>query len=76
VIDNGFDVTRVVLVNETGQRFEDSVQDGFVFFASEQEQEIPWQPMQAELYDRAGKLVWQQEVFDHRVPPWVKFKRR
>jgi hypothetical protein len=73
VIDNGFDVTRVVLVNNAGERFEDTVQDGFVLFAFEQKQPIPL-PMQAELYDRSGKLVWQQTVPHHGMPPWIKFK--
>jgi hypothetical protein len=74
VIDNGFNVERVRLVNDTGQIFEDVVEDGLVLFATMQDQEVRW-PMQAELYDNTGKLVWRQTVFDHRPPPWMRFKR-
>jgi hypothetical protein len=74
VIDNGFNAERVRLVNDTGQIFEDVVEDGLVLFATMQDQEVQW-PMQAELYDNTGKLVWRQTVFDHRPPPWLRFKR-
>ncbi len=40
-----------------------------------QDQEVQF-PMQAELYDNNGKLVWRQAVFDDRPPPWLRFKRR
>ncbi|HZU67383.1 MAG TPA: hypothetical protein VFA09_08895 [Ktedonobacteraceae bacterium] len=75
VIDNGFNVARVRLLNNAGQVFEDAVEDGLVFFATMQDQEVQW-PMQAELYDNSGKLVWRQTVFDDRPPPWLRFKRR
>ena len=65
VIDNGFNVTHVRLLNDDGQVFEDTVQDGLVLFASVQDQEVQW-PMQAELYNSEGKLVWRQPVFDFR----------
>jgi hypothetical protein len=75
VIGNGFNVARVRLVNSAGQIFEDVVEDGLVLFATLQDQEVQW-PMQAELYDNTGKLVWRQTVFDNRPPPWMRFKRR
>jgi hypothetical protein len=74
VIDNGFDVTRVRLVNDAGQVFEDTVQDGLVLFATIQDREVQW-PMQAELYNRAGKLVWRETVLDNSPPPWLKLRR-
>ena len=67
VIDNGFHVTHVRLVNDAGQVFEDTVQDGLVLFAARQAQEVQW-PMQAEFYNGEGKLVWRQTVFDGRPP--------
>jgi hypothetical protein len=74
VIDNRFDVTRVRLVNEAGGVFEDTVQDGLVLFATIQDREVQW-PMQAELYNRAGELVWRETVLDNRPPPWLKLRR-
>jgi hypothetical protein len=74
VIDNGFDVVRVRLVNDAGDVFEDTVQDGLVLFATIQDREVQW-PMQAELYNRAGELVWRQTVLDNRPPPWLKLRR-
>jgi hypothetical protein len=72
VIDNGFHITRVRLVNDAGQVFEDTVEDGLVLFAARQTQEVQW-PMQAELYNREGKLVWHQTVFDGRPPFYPSF---
>lgn len=63
IIDNGFNVTRVRLTNEDGQVFEDTVQDGLILFASVQRSEVRF-PMQAELFDSAGKLVWRETVLD------------
>ncbi len=74
VIDNGFDVVRVRLVNDAGQVFEDTVQDGLVLFASIQDREVQW-PMQAELYNHAGELVWRETVLDNRLPSWLKPRR-
>lgn len=71
VVDNGFDVTRVVLLNDAGVRFEDTVQDGWVCFVSSHQQK-PQQPTRAELYDRSAKLVWEQEVFAQGLPFWLK----
>ncbi len=71
IIDNGFAVTRVRLVNDAGQTFEDSVQDGLVLFACMQEQEVQF-PLQAELYNADGKLVWRETVFDNRPPRLVE----
>ena len=76
VIDNGFHIERVRLVNNTGLVLEDTVEDGFVFFAYEQQQEIGL-PMQAELYNNEGKLVWSETVFSPSgLPPWLQLKRR
>ena len=74
VIDNGFGVTRVRLVNKAGGVFEDTVQDGLVLFATIQDREVQW-PLQAELYNHAGELVWREMVLDNRPPPWLKLRR-
>jgi hypothetical protein len=72
VIDNGFHVKQVRLVNDAGQILEDTVEDGSVFFACNIESRVQL-PMQAELYDQQGKLVWQQTVaLDGALPPWLK----
>ena len=73
IIDNGFDVTRVCLVNDAGQAFEERVQDGLILFATTQKQEVQL-PMKAEMYSANGKLIWQQTVLDNRPPLWWKFK--
>jgi hypothetical protein len=74
VVDNGFDVTRVRLLDEHGQIFEDTVQeDKLVFFACVQDRDVQW-PMQVELYNRIGQLVWQEEVFNFRHSPWFNNK--
>ncbi len=75
IIDNGFNVTRVRLISNTGQIFEDTVQDGLVLFASIQEQEVQL-PMQAELYNSKGELVWRETVLDNRPSAWWKFRKR
>src|SRR5260370_11614262 len=74
VIYSRFCVVRVRLVNEAGDVFEDTVQDGLVLFATIQDQEVQW-PLQAELYNRAGKLVWRETVLDNSPPPWLKLRR-
>ena len=75
VVDNGFGVTLVRLLNEDGLVFEDTVQDGLVLFATVQNSEVKV-PMQAELYNRDGKLVWRETVLDNRPPSWLKFRGR
>lgn len=67
VIDNGFHVARVLLTNDAGQLLEDVVEDGYVFFACKPEEQVQL-PMQAELYDHEGKLVWRQTVPDFGLP--------
>lgn len=74
VIDNGFNVTRVRLISETGQIFEDAVENGLVLFAATLEQQAQM-PMQAELYDNAGQLVWRERVFEQGPPAWLKSRR-
>ena len=71
IIDNGFDVTRVRLLSEDGQSFEDTVQDGLVLFAVVQDHEVK-SPMQAELYNEDGELVWREKVLDNLPPSWLK----
>lgn len=71
VIDNGFHVERVRLVNDAGQVLEDIVENGYVFFACKLEEQVQL-PMQAELYDRQGKLVWRQKIPDQGLLPWLK----
>lgn len=61
VIDNGFQVERVRFVNEAGQVLEDTVEEGYIFFACKASQQVQL-PMQAEVYDHQGRLVWQQTV--------------
>ena len=75
VIDNGFHVERVRLVNDAGQALEDAVEDGYVFFACKPEEQVQL-PMQAELYDRQGKLVWRQKIPDQGLPPWLKLRHQ
>lgn len=73
VIDNGFHIERVRLVNNMGQVLEDAVEDGYVFFACKPEEQVQL-PMQAQLYDHRGKLVWQQKIPDQTLPPWLKVR--
>jgi hypothetical protein len=73
IIDNGFGVTRVRLLSEDGQSFEDTVQGGLVLFAIVQDHEVK-QPMQAELYNKDGELVWRETVLDYRPPSWLKIR--
>jgi len=73
IIDNGFDVTRVRLVDHIGQVFEDKVQNSLVLFTNMSEREVQL-PMQAELYNAKGELVWRQTVLDNRPPSWWKFR--
>ncbi len=75
VIDNGFGIERVRLVNDAGQMLEDVVENGYVFFACQLEEQVQL-PMQAELYDRQGKLVWRQKFPDQGLPPWLKLKHQ
>ncbi|QBD80477.1 hypothetical protein EPA93_32690 [Ktedonosporobacter rubrisoli] len=73
LIDNGFHVERVRLINEAGQALEDTVEEGYVFFACKPEERVQL-PMQAELYDRQGQLVWQQKIPEQGLPPWIKVR--
>lgn len=75
IIDNGFHVERVRLVNEAGQVLEDTVEEGYVFFACKPEEQVQL-PMQAELYDQQGKLVWRQKIPDQGLPPWLKVRHQ
>jgi len=75
VIDNGFHVELVRLVAKTGQIIEDRVEQGLVFLAMQQNQPFPL-PMQAELYNNEGKLVWRQTAPDDGMPPWLRVRRR
>ncbi len=75
ILDNGFDVTRVRLISKDGQVFEDTVQDSLVLFAATQEQAIQL-PMQAELYNAKGELVWRETALDNHPPKWMKFRKQ
>jgi hypothetical protein len=59
VIDHGFDVTRVRLLSRNGLTLEDQVEDGYVLFLSDLNMQAP---IEAELYDRSGRLVDKQNV--------------
>jgi hypothetical protein len=73
VIDHGFHLERVRLVNEAGQMLEDVVEEGYAFFACKLEERVQL-PMQAELYDRQGQLVWRQKIPNDGLPPWLKLR--
>ncbi len=59
VADHGEQVTKVRLVAKNGTEIEDTVEDGIVLFLSEQPVELP---IEAEMYDGAGKLVYRHRV--------------
>jgi hypothetical protein len=61
VLAGGQDVARVRLRSANGIELEDTVDEGVVLFVTDQYITLP---LQAELYDRAGALVWQHPVFD------------
>jgi len=61
IIDNGFGVTYVRLIDKTGRIMEDTVEQGLVLFISDQPLE---QPVHAELYNADGRLVWRQPVLE------------
>jgi hypothetical protein len=54
VLNKGLDVVRVRLISANNLILEDMVQDGLVLFVSDQAVQ---RPLQAELYDRSGKVV-------------------
>lgn len=59
VIDNGFEVTCVRLVDRNGLTLEDTVDDGLVLFLSGQPLV---EPIMTELYDSAGRPVGQHRL--------------
>ena len=59
VADHGLDVTRVRLVAKNGTLVEDTVEDGIVLFLTDQPVTLP---IEAEIYDRGGKLVYKHRV--------------
>lgn len=61
VVDRGFDICRVRLVDPHGLILEDTVESGLVLFVSPQR---VLRPLQAELYNRSGKLISQQTVLN------------
>ena len=65
VIDHGFGVAQVRLIGSNGLVLEDQVEHGFVLFLTDQEIQGP---IEAELYDRSGRLVGKQVAF----PAWPK----
>jgi len=61
VLDNGSDVARVRLIAANGTLMEDTVDAGVVLFVTDQRVELP---LQAELYDRNGRMVGQHVAFE------------
>jgi hypothetical protein len=71
VFDNGFDITRVRLIAPNGHMLEDTVQDGLVLFWSTENIGLS---LQAELYNRAGKVVSQQPLMQFpSLPSSIKY---
>jgi hypothetical protein len=60
VVKNGFEVTRVRLVDGLGLEMEDTVEDDLVLFLSERPVR---RPVEARLYDSAGRLVGQHNLY-------------
>ena len=63
VIDKGFGIVRVRLLDASGLILEDTVQDGLVFFWSEQRGALP---LQLELYNSSDTIISRQSL----VPPF------
>lgn len=63
VIDKGFGIVRVRLLDSNGLILEDTVQDGIVFFWSEQRAALPFQ---LELYNSSDTIISRQSL----VPPF------
>lgn len=59
VADHGLDVTYVRLVAKNGTMVEDNVEDGIVLFLTDQTVTLP---IEAELYNRSGQLVYKHRV--------------
>src|SRR6266568_4105175 len=68
VLDKGYQIVRVRLLDQSGLVLEDTVQDGIVLFLSEQLPTVP--PLQLELYNDAGRLVSRQTQ-KPQFPPFV-----
>lgn len=65
VIDNGFAITRVRLIDKRGVVMEDNVEDGLVLYSADSE---IYMPLQAELYNRENKLIWRQRIDETPFP--------
>lgn len=63
VIDKGFGIVRVRLLDSNGLIVEDTVQNGIVFFWSEQRAALP---LQLELYNSSDTIISRQSI----VPPF------
>ncbi|GAC1360878.1 MAG: hypothetical protein NVS2B12_31730 [Ktedonobacteraceae bacterium] len=59
VADHGLDVTRVRLVAKNGTVIEDTVENDIVLFLTDQ---LVTLPIEAEIYNRSGKLVYKHRV--------------
>lgn len=64
VLDKGFDIARVRLLGANGPVLEDTVQDGLVFFWSDQKVVLP---IQLELYNCSNEVVSRQSL----APPFL-----
>jgi hypothetical protein len=65
VHNKGLDVVRVRLISANNIILEDLVQDGLVLFVSDQAVQ---RPLQAELFDRSGKVVGTHQVLSWEPP--------
>jgi len=63
VVNNGLDIARVRLIADNGTILEDTVDDGYVLFLTDEQVGIP---LQAELYDQEGKLIASHSAFKLR----------
>ncbi|SRR6266566_5803630 len=70
VLDKSYHIARVRLLEPGGLVLEDTVQDGFVLFYSEQPPTVP--PIQLELYNNSGILISRQTQTHKPFPSVTK----
>src|SRR5947209_3681490 len=70
VLDKGYHIARVRLLEPGGLVLEDTVQDGIVLFYSEQLPTVP--PLQLELYNNSGILISRQTQTHKPFPTVTK----
>lgn len=64
VTEQALDAHRVRLTTKNGLVLEDTVQDGFVLFLTDQSVEVP---VKVEVFRRSGELIGTQTAFDYAV---------